>query len=264
MRLLIISLSVFCILLTSNSAKADRRVAFVVGNGAYKSVQQLPNAPVAAKSMVDLLGGLGFEVIAGTNLSRNEMADLLLEFGAKAQGADLAVFFFAGQGIAIEGAEYILPVDADIKSKMEIKLGSAINLDVTLEQTMGEAKVKLVFLDASRNDPFPGKAPSAPHVSVKPGLLKMKSLDNSVIAYATGPGQTALDGDAETGRPFTRALVANIAAHGVEIQQALTKVRAQVNEETNKRQLPWGHTNFSGVIYINPLGSPPNSRLEPN
>jgi hypothetical protein len=80
----------------------------------------------------------------------------------------------------------------------------------------------------------------------------MKSGEGTLIAFATGPGQTALDGEVGTNSPFTRALMANIASPGVEIQQAMTKVRAQVNEETNKSQLPWGHTNLIGSVYLNP------------
>ena len=80
----------------------------------------------------------------------------------------------------------------------------------------------------------------------------MKSGEGTLIAFATGPGQTALDGEVGTNSPFTRALMANIAAPGIEIQQAMTKVRAQVNEETNKNQLPWGHTNLIGSVYLNP------------
>ncbi len=83
----------------------------------------------------------------------------------------------------------------------------------------------------------------------------MKSGEGTLIAFATGPGQTALDGQEGTNSPFTRALIANIATPGVEIQQAMTKVRAQVNEETNKGQLPWGHTNLIGSVYLN--GAPP-------
>jgi hypothetical protein len=80
----------------------------------------------------------------------------------------------------------------------------------------------------------------------------MKSGEGTLIAFATSPGQTALDGENGTNSPFTRALLANIATPGVEIQQAMTKVRAQVNEETNKNQLPWGHTNLIGTVYLNP------------
>jgi Caspase domain/Putative peptidoglycan binding domain len=259
MRTLTIILSLVCMAFTASAAKADRRVAFVVGNGTYKNVAALPNPPIDAKSIAGVLRNIGFEVVEGTNLTRDQMTERLLEFGKKAQGADIALFFYAGHGIAISGTNYLLPIDADIKSEMDVKLGAAINIDLTLDQTMGDAKVKLVFLDACRDNPFAAKIKSnsaTRSVSVQTGLAEMKSGEGTLIAFATGPGQTALDGQEGTNSPFTRALLANIAAPGVEIQQAMTKVRAQVNEETNKGQLPWGHTNLIGTVYLNPAAAP--------
>jgi len=259
MRFITVLLSLICMIFTANAAKADRRVAFVVGNGAYRNVAQLPNPPVDAKAMAAVLRNVGFEVVEGTNLTRDKMTEKLLDFGKKAQGADVAVFFYAGHGIAISGTNYLLPVDADIKSEMDVKLGAAINIDLTLDQTMSDAKVKLVFLDACRDNPFAAKIKSnsaTRSVSVQSGLAEMKSGEGTLIAFATGPGQTALDGQEGTNSPFTRALIAHITSPGVEIQQAMTEVRAQVNEETNKGQLPWGHTNLIGSVYLNPAPVP--------
>src|SRR5712672_2800108 len=266
MRYLAVFFSLICMTFTTiTAAKADRRVAFVVGNGAYKNVAQLPNPPIDAKAMAGVLRNVGFDVVEGTNLTRDKMTEKLLDFGKKAQGADVAVFFYAGHGIAISGTNYLLPVDADIKSEMDVKLGAAINIDLTLDQTMGDAKVKLVFLDACRDNPFAAKIKSnaTRSVSVQQGLAEMKSGEGTLIAFATGPGQTALDGQEGTNSPFTRALIANIATPGVEIQQAMTKVRAQVNEETNKGQLPWGHTNLIGSVYLNPVAAPAASAAAP-
>jgi len=259
MRFLIIALSVVGMLVSANAAKADKRVAFVVGNGAYKNVTPLPNPPIDAKSIAGVLRNAGFDVVEGINLSRDKMTERLLEFGKKTQGADVAVFFYAGHGIAVGGTNYLLPVDADIKSEMDVKLGNAINIDVTLEQTMNDAKVKLVFLDACRDNPFANNIKNSAgtrSVSVQKGLAEMSSGEGTLIAFATGPGQTALDGQEGTNSPFTRALMANITQPGVEIQQAMTQVRAQVNEETNKGQLPWGHTNLIGAVYLNPAAAP--------
>jgi hypothetical protein len=259
MRTLTVLFSLICMLFAAGAAKADRRVAFVVGNGAYKNVAQLPNPPVDAKAMAAVLRNVGFEVVEGTNLTRDTMTEKLLDFGKKAQGADVAVFFYAGHGIAIGGTNYLLPIDADVKSEMDVKLGAAINIDLTLDQTMSDAKVKLVFLDACRDNPFAAKIKSnsaTRSVSVQSGLAEMKSGEGTLIAFATGPGQTALDGGAGTNSPFTRALIAHITTPGVEIQQAMTEVRAQVNEETNKGQLPWGHTNLIGSVYLNPVAAP--------
>ena len=214
------------------------------------------------------LRNVGFEVVEGTNLTRDKMTERLLDFGKKAQGADVAVFFYAGHGIAISGTNYLLPIDADIKSEMDVKLGAAINIDLTLDQTMGDAKVKLVFLDACRDNPFAAKIKSnsaTRSVNVGAGLAEMKSGEGTLIAFATGPGQTALDGTEGGNSPFTRALIANVTQPGVEIQQAMTKVRAQVNEETNKGQLPWGHTNLIGTVYLNgaPAPSAPGTAAAP-
>jgi hypothetical protein len=265
MRFLIAAISAAALLVSANAALADKRVAFVVGNGAYKNVAALPNPAVDAKSMAKLLRNVGFDVVEGSNLTRDKMTEKLLDFGKKAEGADVALFFYAGHGIAVNGTNYLLPVDADLKSEMDVKLGAAINVDLTLEQTMGDAKVKLVFLDACRDNPFAAKIRSAKatrSVSVASGLAEMKSGEGTLIAFATGPGQTALDGEAGTNSPFTRALMANIASPGVEIQQAMTKVRAQVNEETNKNQLPWGHTNLIGTVYLNPAPAASGSVVE--
>jgi len=258
MRYRSIVLSLICMLFTAHSALADKRVAFVVGNGAYKNVAQLPNPPIDAKAMAGVLRNVGFEVVEGVNLTRDKMTEKLLDFGKRAQGADVAVFYYAGHGIAISGTNYLLPIDADIKSEMDVKLGAAINIDLTLDQTMGDAKVKLVFLDACRDNPFAAKIKSTAtrSVSVGQGLAEMKSGEGTLIAFATGPGQTALDGQEGTNSPFTRALIAHITEPGIEIQQAMTEVRAQVNEETNKGQLPWGHTNLIGSVYLNPAAPP--------
>src|ERR1700730_17768308 len=157
MRFLIAAMSVATLLLSGNAALADKRVAFVVGNSAYKNVAPLPNPAVDARSMAKLLRNVGFDVVEGSNLPRDKMTEKLLDFGKRAEKADVALFFYAGHGIAINGTNYLLPVDADIKSEMDVKLGTAINIDLTLDQTMSDAKVKLVFLDACRDNPFAAK-----------------------------------------------------------------------------------------------------------
>jgi peptidoglycan hydrolase-like protein with peptidoglycan-binding domain len=259
MRFWIAALSVAALLFSGEAALADKRVAFVVGNGAYKNVPQLPNPPMDAKTMASALRNVGFDVVEGYNLSRDKMTEKLLEFGHKAEGADIAVFYYAGHGIAMGGTNYLLPVDADLKSEADVKLGATVNVDTTLDQTMQDAKVKLVFLDACRDNPFAAKMRSAKlsrGLTVDSGLAAINSGQGTLIAFATSPGQTALDGDRGTNSPFTRALVANITQPGVEIQQAMTRVRAQVSDETNRNQMPWGHTDLTGSVYLNPVSLP--------
>jgi peptidoglycan hydrolase-like protein with peptidoglycan-binding domain len=241
-------------------ASAERRVAFVVGNGAYKFAQPLPNPSIDAKAMAGMLRNIGFEVVEGTDLGRNEMAARLGEFALKTQGADVALFFYAGHGIAVNGKNYLIPVDADLKSEIDVKIGAAIEVDAALDQTMSDAKVKLVLLDACRDNPFVGKIMRSARTRstvVPNGLAEMKSGEGTMIAFATAPGQTALDGKAGDNSPFTRALIANLAEPGLEVGHALTKVRAQVQDETNKQQIPWTNTNLTGFVYMNPSAEAP-------
>jgi uncharacterized caspase-like protein len=265
MRFWIAALSIATFLFSGEAAFADKRVAFVVGNGAYKNVPQLPNPPMDAKTMASTLRNVGFDVVEGYNLTRDKMTEKLLEFGHKAEGADIAVFYYAGHGIAVGGTNYLLPIDADLKSEADVKLGATINVDTTLDQTMQDVKVKLVFLDACRDNPFAARMRSAKlsrGLTVDTGLAAMNTGQGTLIAFATSPGQTALDGDKGTNSPFTRALVANITQPGVEIQQAMTKVRAQVNEETNKNQMPWGHTDLTGSVYLNPASRSADAKAD--
>jgi uncharacterized caspase-like protein len=246
--------------LMTNPASAERRVAFVVGNGAYRHTTALPNPSIDAKAMAALLRNVGFDVIEGVDLDRAGMTARLSEFAVKTQGADVALFFYAGHGIAVNGKNYLLPVDADLNSEFDLKFGAAIDIDATLDQTMADAKVKLVFLDACRDNPFADKIRSASRtrsVVVLSGLAEMKSSEGTLIAFATGPGQKAMDGRQGENSPFTHALLNNLAEPGLEIRHALTKVRAQVSEETNKQQLPWENTNLTGFFYLNPAAAAP-------
>jgi uncharacterized caspase-like protein len=247
---LTIAFWIFALLLNGDPAHASGRVALVIGNGAYKLVPKLASPQDDAHAVAALLKSIGFDVVEGTDLTRDRMAGLLLDFGRKADGADLAIFYYAGQGIAVEATNYILPIDADIRTLADIKLGAAINMDDALEETMASAKVKLVLLDASRTDPF--SSTGEPQVKARAGLAEMKSADGTLIAYASGPGQPALDGPKGGRSPFTQALLDNIAQPGIEIQEAMTLVRAEVAERTNSRQMPWGNSNLAGKIYLNP------------
>ena len=241
-------------------ANAERRVAFVVGNGAYQHASKLPNPSVDAKAMAALLRNVGFDVIEGADLGREGMAARLGEFANKTQGADVALFFYAGHGIAVNGKNYLIPVDAELKSELDVKLGAAFDIEATLDQTMADAKVKLVFLDACRDNPFADKIRSAARtrsVTVASGLAEMRSSEGTLIAFATGPGQTALDGKQGENSPFTRALLKNLTEPGVEIRHALTNVRAQVSDETSKQQLPWENTNLTGFFYMNQAAAAP-------
>lgn len=249
MRLWMVVLSLLAVLMTANTAQAERRVALVVGNGAYKHMVPLSDPPVDAKAMAAFLRILGFEVVEGTNLGRDSMTVKLLEFGKIARGADLAVFYYSGKDIVLGGASYLLPVDADIKSEMDIKLGAAIDIALTLEQTMSPVKIKLIFLDTARFSPF-----AAGDDSPATTIADMKGTfgPGTLVASADTADRPVWDVQKGARSPFTRALIANIAAPGVEIEQAMTKVRAQVVQETNGTQLPSERSYLVGPVFLSP------------
>jgi uncharacterized caspase-like protein len=252
MRTLIAATCLLLVIFTAGSADAGGRVALVIGNGAYKNIPKLENPQGDAHAITALLKSVGFDVVEGTDLARDRMSAQLLDFGKKAAGADIAVFFFAGKGVSLDGTIYALPVDADIKSAADLKLGAAINIDDALEQALYEAKVKLVFLDMSRTNPYASGMKDPRQPRIPGGLSEMRTAEGTLITFATSPGQEALDGPKGGRSPFTQALLDNLAQPGVEIQQALTQVRAQVHELTNGKQLAWGNSNLQGTLYLNP------------
>jgi uncharacterized caspase-like protein len=261
MRAWIVVLSVLGFLTGADSAKADRRIALVVGNSAYKNMPPLANAAGDAMAMAKLLREADFEVVEGFDATHEQITAQLLEFGKKAEGADLALFYYSGQGIAVKGVSYLLPVDADIKPGMDVGLGRGIELDAVLDQTIGGAAVRLVFLDASRDNPLKNVAAGTASKPVAPmaSATQAKTPGGTLIGYATGPGQTASDGTKGGHRPYTKALLDNISKPGVELQEAMRMVRAQVNSETNKTQLPWGNSDLQGEIYLNPAAVSPGA-----
>jgi uncharacterized caspase-like protein len=254
-----------CICLVATSASAERRVAMVLGNSAYKYAVALPNPAGDAQAMADLLKSLGFEVVLGVNLGREAMAEKLSEFAGVSGGADVAAFFYAGHGIQLGGKNLLIPVDADLKNELDAKMRT-IEIDSVLQNTMADAKVKLVLLDACRDNPFATQikdaAPKTRSVVVSTGLAEMRSGEGTLIAFATGPGEVAADGDAKHS-PFTRALLTHLAEPGVEIRHALTLVRAQVANETRKQQLPWENTNLTGFFYMANASSDAGAAVQP-
>ena len=192
-------------LLVALPAHAERRVALVMGNGLYKSAVQLPNPPADAEAMAVMLSSMGFEVVVGTNLGRDAMTDKMSRFAQLAGGADVALFFYAGHGFQLEGKNLLVPVDADIKSELDAKVRT-IEIDSVLHHTMSDAKVKLVLLDACRDNPFAKQiastAPKTRNIVVGSGLAEMRPGEGTLIAFATGPGQVALDGEGKHS-PFT-------------------------------------------------------------
>ena len=228
----------------------DRRVALVIGNGAYQTVSPLANPPNDATDIANALRGLGFEVILETNadlptmgLALNRFADLL------AQG-NVGLFYYAGHGIQFEGQNYLMPVDAAVRDERDLDY-SALPLDkVFREMSRAGNEVNLVILDACRNNPFPQQS----RASVGGLATPSNSASGVLIAYANAPGAVAADGEGRNGT-FTAALLEHLAEPGLEVEQMLKRVRATVKEKTQDRQVPWTSSSLVGEFSFNPDGS---------
>lgn len=246
-------MSMFVVGFGQSEARADRRVALIFGNTAYKHAVQLPNAKGDAEAIAGVLKSVGFETVVGVDLGRDAMAEKMGEFARIAGGADAALFFYAGHGIQLEGKNYLVPVDADLRSELDAKVRT-VEIDSVLQHSMADAKVRIVLLDACRDNPFAKQilagTPKTRSVSIGSGLAEMRPGEGTLIAFATGAGQVALDGEGKHS-PFTRALLNHIPTPDAEIRHILTLVRAQVAEETRKQQLPWENTNMTGFFYMN-------------
>ena len=249
----------------SYAAHAERRIALVIGNGAYEHVVKLPNPANDAQAIAELLRASGFEVINGNNLRRDEMVSRIAQFSESvASGADAAVVFYAGHGVQIAGKNYLIPVDADLHSAFDVK-ANAIDADDIVDGA-SPAKVKIVLFDACRDNPFAEQMAKGDAktrgIANNTGLAAMQSGEGTMISFATGPNATAQDGS-DGHSPFTHALLDNLAVNGLEINEAMRRVRAEVQEATNKQQLPWSNTNMTGSFYVTPAVAEPAAPSTP-
>ncbi|MCC8951391.1 caspase family protein [Bradyrhizobium sp. Arg62] len=192
-------------------------MALVIGNGAYKSVPALSNPPNDAGDIAAALQRLGFAVTLITNAGFDEMRRGLIAFGRNAAGADMAAVYFAGHGMEINGDNWLIPVDAELKRDTDAA-NEAISLQSVMLQVANTASLGLVILDACRNNPFAAKMSRslATRAAAGSGLGRIEPVGNMLVAYAARDGTIALDGDGRNS-PFAAALLHNIETPGVEV-----------------------------------------------
>ncbi|MBR0749999.1 caspase family protein [Bradyrhizobium japonicum] len=230
-------------------AEFGRRVALVIGNSTYNSAAVLPNPSRDATAVAEALQRLGFQsVVLETNLGREKMVDALRTFARQAQSADWAVVYFAGHGMEVGGINYLVPVDANIESDLDMPF-AAVPLEQVLNATERARKLRLVILDACRNNPFANKMTRTASVSsrgvVDRGFARIEPDAGTLVVYAAKDGQTASDGDGANS-PFTTALLKNLARPGVEVRRLFDNVRDDVRDLTRQRQLPYSYGSLSG------------------
>ncbi|WP_395664192.1 caspase domain-containing protein [Aestuariivirga sp.] len=240
----------------ASPAWAEKRVALVIGNSAYEHTSQLKNPTNDARSVVALFSKHGFDTELKLDLDRRSFIQALSDFTHRAEGADVAIFYYAGHGVSLDGRNYLIPTDSVINRAIEVKLGAGVDAELAIDQALANAKVKLIFLDACRDNPFVEQIKrslgTTRSVSVASGLSEMKSGAGTLISFSTAPGQVALDGEGETS-PFAAALVKHLSEPGLEIRLAMTKVRGDVEKETEGKQVPWESTNLTGFYYLSEI-----------
>lgn len=254
-------LAVLFVIAVTNPAFADKRVALVIGNSIYRNVARLENPANDAILMARTLKDLGFVLIGGgaqLDLDKSAMDKAVQAFGRQVQGANVAMFYYAGHGVQVHGSNYLVPVDANPTRPADVDF-QMLDLSLVLDQMQNSGtRLNLVILDACRNNPFGGRGLRA----LAGGLAQIPVPDGTMISYATQPGNVAQDGEGGHS-PYTRALAATIKRPGLDLFQAFNEVGLAVKRETGGAQQPWvssspinGDFYFAGRGTVTTAGAP--------
>jgi uncharacterized caspase-like protein len=235
------------LLLVCQPAFAEKRIALVIGNSAYRNVAPLPNPVNDGAAFAATLKAAGFDVVdSRQDLAAAETRRALRDFADRARDADIAVVYYAGHGMEVDGTNYLIPVDAKLERDTDV-FDEAFSLDRVLLAIEPARQLRLVILDACRDNPF-AKVMKRTVASraIGRGLAKVEPTSpNTLIAYSAKAGSTALDGDSKNS-PFTTALVRHIATPGLDVRKAFGFVRDDVLKDTSYKQEPFVYGSLGG------------------
>ncbi|WP_454816538.1 caspase family protein [Labrys neptuniae] len=231
-------------------AAMGKRIALIIGNGAYTGTSPLPNPKRDAARLAETFRSIGFtDVTLLEDLDNQGFNRALQEFSDKASQADWAVVYYAGHGMEVDNVNYLIPVDAKLKSDRDI-LFEAVPLDRVMAAGEGAKSLRLVILDACRNNPFEGAmAKKTATRSVTRGLSRVEPDGASLVVYAAKAGQVALDGDSGNS-PFVTALDTNLRKPNVEIGKLFRLVRDDVMKATDRQQEPFTYGSLPGEDFF--------------
>src|SRR5919106_2870895 len=239
---------------TALPATAAKRVALVIGNSAYQNAPFLPNPINDARAVADVLRRLDFVVLEAVDQDEAGMQELLGQFHGELQDADASLFFYAGHGLQVRGQNFLVPVDAALESEVDLPF-EAVSVNVVLDLMEQTTPLRLLFLDACRDNPLARSLSSVARGGVGRGLARMDNRAGTLIAFATEPDKVALDGDGEHS-PFALALLEHIETPGLEVRQMLSRVRATVIANTDGEQLPLDTSALVKDFYFIPPAPP--------
>lgn len=242
-----ILLALWIVGLAAGPAFAEKRVALVIGNSAYEKVARLGNPASDAALVAETLKGAGFDLVdLRRDLKVADMRRALRDFIEQSRDAEVAVVYYAGHGIEVDGVNYLVPIDAVLERDTDI-FDEALSIDRVLVAIEPAKKLRLVVLDACRDSPF-SKAMKRTLASraIGRGLAKIEpSSPNTLIAFASKAGSTALDGDGKNS-PFTAAMVRHVTKPGLDLRKAFGYVRDDVLKSTGNRQEPYLYGSLGG------------------
>jgi uncharacterized caspase-like protein len=244
---------------SAQSAATDKRVALVVGNSSYAHAAALPNPVNDASDMAKALKDVGITVILGLNLDKRSFDAKVREFSRALLGADTGILFYAGHGLQVGQRNFLVPVDAQLQSERDLDF-EAVALDFIMRQMEidREGKTNILFLDACRDNPLARnliRAMGTRSTSVGKGLAEVQAGVGTFIAYATKPGDVALDGEGRNS-PFTAALTKAVKLPGKSLTSLMIEVRKEVLAATGNKQVPWDHSALTGDFYFHPAAVP--------
>ena len=250
--------ALYWLLLGAGSALADNRVALVIGNSAYQNVRPLDNPKNDARLIADTLRSLGFSIVGGgpqLDVDKASVDRAVQAFGAQLQGADVGLFYYAGHGVQVSGANHLVPIDANPVRQSDVDF-QMLDANVVLRQMADSGtKLNIVILDACRNNPFGDRSLRGG----TRGLAQMQAPEGTLISFATQPGNVAQDGS-DGDSPYTKALAQAMRKPGLDIFRTFNEVGIAVASATGGAQQPWislspirGDFYFSGA----PAAVPP-------
>ena len=231
------------------SPAPDGRVALVIGNGKYQNVAELPNPASDAQAVAAALKRIGFSVVEGYDLGFTAMAERLKAFGKAADKASVALVYYAGHGLQMQGTNYFLPVDATVQRERDLAY-DAISLDMILREAEAARDLRIVILDACRDNPFAARIARAGGATralqIAEGLAQAGNVGrDTLVAYATAANALADDGS-DRHSPYTTALLKHLETPGLEINLLFGRVRDSVFEATAGRQTPFTYGSLGG------------------
>lgn len=232
---------------------AAERVALVIGNSGYKHTTRLKNPTNDANDIAAVLERLGFDVVRGVDLDHAAMRERVRLFAEKLSGAQIALVFYAGHGLQVSGRNYLVPIDAKLERESDLDF-NAIDLDLVLRNMERTTPTNIVFLDACRDNPLANnlaRRMGTRSASIGRGLAAVESGVGTMIAFATQPGNIALDGDGRNS-PFTAALLQTMERPGLALSEVMIAVRREVLKNTGGKQVPWEHSSLTGQFYFKP------------